>query len=148
MQLDLFDAHLGERIIEESDDKYTSKIDGLIYEPSAKCPHVLELANTTKLDRLLNDIQNSKISDDDKRFLSLAAYRHVVFNYSKIADYYSHASKDVQELMEQSALVIVDFESAIENGYVKLSENIRKIQEATGRKAKEEYKNQWRDTIS
>ena len=31
----------------------------------------------------------------------------------------------MQELMEESALVIIDFEKAIQNGYVKLCEEIR-----------------------
>jgi hypothetical protein len=52
--------------------------------------------------------------------------RHIVFDYQKIADYYAHASKEIQELMEKSALVIIDFNKAIQNGYVKLSHEIAK----------------------
>jgi hypothetical protein len=55
-----------------------------------------------------------------------AARRHNVFNYEKIADYYAHSSKEMQELMERSGLVIIDFEKAIQNGYVKLCDEIRK----------------------
>jgi hypothetical protein len=51
--------------------------------------------------------------------------RHNVFNYEKIADYYSHASPEMQALMERSALVIIDFEKAIELGYVRLCDEIR-----------------------
>ena len=40
---------------------------------------------------------------------------------AKIADYYAHASKEMQELMEMSALVIVDFDKAYQNGYMKLA---------------------------
>ena len=47
-----------------------------------------------------------------------------VFNYKNIAEYYAHASKEIQELMEKSALVIIDVDDAIANGYVKLSETI------------------------
>ena len=46
-------------------------------------------------------------------------------NYQLIADYYSHSSKEMQKLMEDSALVIIDFEKAIELGYVQLSKEIR-----------------------
>ena len=54
----------------------------------------------------------------------MAASRHLVFDYSKIADYYSHSNKEMQELMEDSALVIIDFKKAIEDGYVKLTKEI------------------------
>ena len=47
------------------------------------------------------------------------------WNDEKIADYYAHSSKEMQMLMEKSALVIIDFEKAIQLGYVKLSEEIK-----------------------
>ena len=132
----------------EDDKKYTKKVSAPIYEPSSKCPHILSLVDTRKTNRLISEINASSISDEEKKFLIEAAHRHSVFNYSRIADYYAHASKEMQELMEKSALVIVDFDDAIALGYVKLSERIRKIQEETGRWASDEYKNQWRDTRS
>ena len=73
-----------------------------------------------------------------KEFLLLAATRHIVFQYSKIADYYAHSNKEMQRLMEQSALVIIDFDDAIANGYVKLSKNIKDIMEKTGRPTNED----------
>ena len=60
-----------------------------------------------------------------------------MFNYSLIADYYAHASKEMQELMEQSALVILDIDDAIANGYVKLSSDIEKIMNTTGDRTKD-----------
>ena len=51
----------------------------------------------------------------------------MTFNYELIAEYYAHATKEMQILMEKSALVIIDINDAIANGYVKLSENIEKI---------------------
>jgi hypothetical protein len=62
---------------------------------------------------------------DEKNFLLDAARRHNVFNYEKIADYYAHATPEMQNLMERSALVIIDFEKAIQLGYVKLCDEIR-----------------------
>ena len=50
-----------------------------------------------------------------------------MFNYAKIADYYAHATPEVQNLMEKSALVIIDFNDAIMNGYVELSKEISQI---------------------
>ena len=82
------------------------------------------------------NIKNSNVSEEEKKFLKLAASRHIVFNYAKIADYYAHASKEMQELMEQSALVILDIDDAIANGYVKLSKDIERILEESGDEVK------------
>lgn len=119
-QLNLFGKEYELKI----DDKYSSKIKTPVYEPKNKCPHILELLDNSKTKRLINEINNSNISDEEKNFLIEAAKRHNIFNYSKIADYYSHASKEMQILMEQSALVIIDFNKAIQLGFIKLSEEI------------------------
>jgi hypothetical protein len=114
----------GEEFEPKLDSKYTSKIKAPIYEPKNKKPHILELYDNSKTKRLIQNIKNADIPDEDKTFLLHAAQRHTVFNYSKIADYYAHSSKEVQQLMEHSALVIIDFEKAIEYGYVKLNDEI------------------------
>ncbi len=56
--------------------------------------------------------------------MKLAAYRHVVFNYQNIAEYYAHSSPETQNLIENSAMVIIDFNKAIERGFVKLTEDL------------------------
>lgn len=104
--------------------KYTKKIEQPLYEPKNKKPHLLELYNNEKSKKLIKTIDSSNVSDEEKFFLKVAAYRHVIFDYEKIADYYSNSNKEMQELMEQSALVIVDFNSAIENGYIKMCKAI------------------------
>ena len=80
--------------------------------------------NEGKVNELLKKIQLSNATKDEKNFLTKAAYRHTVFNYKNIAEFYIHSSKEVQELMEDSALVIIDFKRAIENGYIMLNEKI------------------------
>lgn len=132
LQLFEFDDNTNEYI----DDKYTAKIPPPLYQPSDIQPHILELVDVNKTKRLIRDIENSNLDNFEKRFLIEAAHRHSVFNYSKIADYYAHASKEMQTFMEKSALVIIDFDKAIEYGYVQLSENIKKIQHATGERSK------------
>ena len=107
--------------------KYSKKIEVPQYLPNRKKPHISELLDHAKYSRLLSNINNSTVSDDEKKFLKLAASRHIVFNYAKIADYYAHANEEMQELMEQSALVILDINDAIANGYVKLSKDIEKL---------------------
>tara|TARA_R100000655_G_scaffold26872_1_gene55146 strand:+ start:28 stop:426 length:399 start_codon:yes stop_codon:yes gene_type:complete len=104
--------------------KYTSKIKAPIYEPKNTKPHTLELCDTTKMYRLIQKINAANITKEEKKFLKFAAQRHNVFNYSKIADYYAHSSEEMQQLMEHSALVIIDFEKAIQYGYAKLSEQM------------------------
>lgn len=106
---------------DEKDSKYTKKIEAPIYEPNNQKPHILELFDNKKSKRLIVQIKNSKLPENEKQFLIEAAKRHTIFNYEKIADYYAHSSKEMQNLMEKSALIIVDFEHAILNGYVALS---------------------------
>lgn len=120
-QVNLF----GEEFKDDTTKKYSSKIEAPIYEPKNQKPHVMELYDNTKTLRLITEINNSQLPDEEKKFLIEAAKRHTVFNYEKIADYYAHSSKEVQHLMERSALVIIDFEKAIEYGYVKLCDEIR-----------------------
>lgn len=115
-------------IIEEEkpvDNPYTRKVESPIYQPSDAIPEIRELYDETKAIELVNEIHATNIPEDIKIFLLLSAHRHIVFNYEKIADYYAHAGDQVKILMENSALVIPDFNRAIEQGYVKLSEEIR-----------------------
>lgn len=109
----------------QEEKKYSTKIESPIYEPKNKQPHPLELYNNFKTQRLISKINQSNVSDEEKKFLIEAAKRHTIFNYEKIADYYSHSSKEMQDLMEQSALIIIDFDKAIEHGYVKLCSEIK-----------------------
>lgn len=114
----------GDEFVSNNDNKYTKSVNPPIYEPKNKCPHILELVDKSKSLQLIHEIKKSKISEEEKKFLIEAAKRHNVFYYSKIADYYAHSSIEMQKLMEKSALIIIDFEKAIEEGYVKLSDQI------------------------
>jgi hypothetical protein len=114
------------------DNRYTKKVEIPQYAPSDEKPRLEALIDYDKYSKLLANINKSNVSEDEKKFLRYAATRHIVFRYSLIADYYAHASKEMQELMEQSALVILDIDDAIANGYVKLSKDIRAILEQSG----------------
>ena len=109
------------------DTKYSRAIRIPQYEPKNEKPKLEEVYDLTKYSQLVAKINKSDVSDDEKKFLKFAASRHIVFTYSKIADYYAHASKEMQELMEQSALVILDIDDAIANGYVALSEKMQQL---------------------
>ena len=87
-----------------------------------------DLINTKKRDELIEKIKSSNITNEQKQFLIDSAQRHSVFNYSKIAEYYAHQSKEMQELMEESALVIIDFNNAIRDGFVELQAEIDEME--------------------
>lgn len=108
----------------ELSNDYTHKVDAPVYTPKGEEPPVVELFNSERADELLSKIEASKAPDEVKRFLKTAAARHIVFDYGKIAEFYCHADKETQELMEDSALVIIDFKKAMQLGYVKLKAEI------------------------
>ena len=112
---------------EEEENPYTQKVDSPNYEPEGDKPDIADLFDDTYAMGLIADIQNSKLPEKEKQFLMAAASRHIVFDYGKIANYYAHSQKPTQELMEDSALVIIDFNKAIEQGYVKLNDKLDKI---------------------
>ena len=114
---------------------YTTVVNRPQYAPKNNKPALEELCDYSKYSKLKFDIDKSNVSEEEKKFLKMAASRHIVFNYSKIADYYAHASSEMQRLMEQSALVIIDIDDAIANGYVKLSKDIQELLDKTGVKA-------------
>lgn len=111
----------------DQDNPYTKKVEAPTYEPSEEKPNVKDLYDDSKAFEIIDAIKKAKIPQEEKDFLMLTAGRHVVLNFERIADYYAHSSKEVQELMELSALVIVDFDDAIKNGWVNLSKKIEDI---------------------
>ena len=97
------------------------------YEVQGELPLMSDCYNTDKAEELILEINNSNVTDVEKKFLIETAKRHTAFNYQKIAEYYASATKEMQVLMERSALVIIDVNNAIANGYMELSERIKKI---------------------
>lgn len=107
--------------------KYNFKTNIPQYVPKEKVPKISELYDLTKYNELIKNINEADISAEEKKFLKAAACRHVVFKYDKIADYYASAPPSMQTLMEESALVIIDINDAIANGYVKLNKRMAEI---------------------
>lgn len=107
---------------------YTKVIPHIQYVPkNGKVVTPEMVYDTKKYMELRKHIQEADIPEDVKKFLNLAAARHIVFNFQLIADYYAQAPKEVQELMEESGLVIIDFKDAIENGFVDLNETLKDL---------------------
>lgn len=110
---------------EESENPYTMKVNIPQYEPKGDKPNIADMLDRGKADELIEHIESANgITDEEREFLIQAARRHNVFNYRNIAEYYCHATPEMQALMEESALVIIDIDNAIANGYVRLSEDI------------------------
>lgn len=116
----------------KDDTTYTKAMKVPQYAPSGVKPDITSLVDVSKYGKLVHDIKASNVTEEEKKFLMLAAARHIVFRYSTIADYYAHASAEMQKLMEQSALVILDFDDAIANGYVLLGDNIKNLLKQSG----------------
>jgi hypothetical protein len=115
---------LGLNIDKLNENPYTDKIEAPKYEASNEKPEIKDLFDMSKTNKLIKKIKDSDIEKSEKDFLIKAAQRHIVFDYSKIADFYVHSNKEVQELMEDSALIIIDFDDAIRQGYVRLNSEI------------------------
>lgn len=106
------------------DDTYSRKIEAPVYEPSGVSPNLSDCYDSTKTEELIEEIKEADLPDEVREFLIYAAYRHTEFNYGMIADYYCNATKEIQELFENSALVIIDFKKAIERGFVRLTDEL------------------------
>jgi hypothetical protein len=112
------------------DNPYTRKVTVPIYEPRGDKPAVGDLVDTAKTRELLEAIEAAELPDDVRAFLRAAAERHTRFHFARIAEFYAHADEQVQALFEASALVIVDFDAAIEHGFVDLQNELFAIADA------------------
>jgi hypothetical protein len=110
------------------DDLYTKKIKAPIYEPKMDHPPPLsDLIDSTKTAELQAQIDEADIPADVAAFLRRAADRHTSFHFRNIAEFYCHASPEVQDLMERSGLVIIDFDKAVEYGFVRMSKRLAEL---------------------
>jgi len=103
------------------DNKYASQIVAPVYHPTGDNPAVTDLSDTEYAETLRSEIEAAGLDDDLRQFLLSAAERHTVFNFAQIAEFYAHADAEIQHLMERSGLVIIDFDKAVENGFVTMS---------------------------
>jgi ParB-like chromosome segregation protein Spo0J len=121
---DLFDE--GEEP-SESEENYSRKIEAPIYEIKGEKPNLPQLVDRSRTIDLIAEIEKADISKEVAQFLIHAAERHTIFNFKNIAEYYAHSDPEIQSLMERSALVIIDFERAIEEGFVALTNQVKDI---------------------
>ncbi len=106
------------------DDTYTNEVNIPQYDVAGESVTLRQCYDTLWSDELIEEIKQSNVSEEEKKFLIEASKRHIKFNYRNIAEYYAQASPEMQKLMEKSALVIIDVDDAIKNGYAKLSDSL------------------------
>jgi len=117
-----------------SEEKYTKKVGAPVYEPTEKEPPELsELYSDEKQKKLCGQIEASELPEDVKEFLRIASYRFVRFDFTKIAEYYAHIeNSEEKELFELLVLVIIDYNKAIENGFVEMQSELEKLFKSEG----------------
>jgi hypothetical protein len=129
--LDQFIADL-EGAVDPSENPYVQHAKIPQYEITGEKPPISKLVDQTKTKQLIEQINHAELPDDIKEFLKIAATRHYVFDYGRIAEFYAHQPADIQRLMEQSVLVIIDVDDAIANGYARFSETIEELMQKDG----------------
>ena len=127
MDMSEFGFDVGEPL--EHENPYTQKTDIPQYQITGENVSVFDLYSDGKAQELIEEINRADIDEKIKAFLRLAAYRHVIFNYQNIAEFCAKSDPETQALMEKSALVIIDINDAIRNGYTLLREEIADIVE-------------------
>lgn len=81
----------------EEENIYTRNIEAPIYRPEGLIPpETNTLWDAEKTNELMDEINSAPITEDEKEFLRIAATRHIRFNYKLIADYYAHATQEMQ----------------------------------------------------
>ena len=95
--------------------EYSEKLGEVLYEPKKSNHEPLDLfVKETKFDDEINQIKNSQI----REMLLARACFFSQFNYAKIADYYAYqATPEEKAIFEKLALVLLDKEQLIENGF-------------------------------
>ena len=127
---DLTQAMFGDLATEgeadEMSENYSRKIEAPIYTPKGDKPRVSSLYDEAKATELKLEIAEADLPADVRKFLIAAADRHTAFDFRNIAEFYAHSDPATQDLMERSALVIIDYDKAIEYGFVELSQSMLK----------------------
>ena len=116
-----------EQMEKERKERYTRKVDIPQYEIQGDKPEMYDLVDKMKYNELMAEIEELSVTDEEKAFLKLSATRHLAFNYTNVAEFYAHASVEMQRAMEKHALVIIDFDDALKYGYVKLTKSIHDL---------------------
>jgi hypothetical protein len=130
LDLDLYAVDLGEmsslsdlfKDQEVFDEDYSDNLGEIVYEPKETHHKVSDLYQPdNKYDADIESLENEEL----KQMLRARAANFHNFNYEKIADYYAYqATPEEQRVFEKLALVLLDRNKLIENGFSKLIDKI------------------------
>jgi len=104
--------------------RYSTKIESPIYEITGDKPEISECYQDSKVKELLAKIDSSGVGAEEKAMLRTCAYRFAPIRFDKMAEYYAHSNSEMQSLMEDVALVVIDFDKAIENGFIEMTDRM------------------------
>lgn len=106
------------------EDSYSQEIGKVLYEPKQTNHKPFDLYSKSKtFDKEINEIENAEI----RELLKIRAAYFVDLNFSKIADYYAYqASEKEKRIFEKLALVLLDKDQLIENGFSDLMDELDK----------------------
>lgn len=116
-------TEVDEKLKNELDNKFSANLGTVIYEPK-ETNHKPE--DFYKIDEtIFDEIDALNSSDELKKFLKLRACWLAELSFDKIADYYAYqATPEEQVIFEKLALVLLDRDKLIENGYSDLLKDI------------------------
>lgn len=95
------------KIASNSDYKELLEVTIPYYEPDEDKPDEAVLADFSDFDKLNDKITKSGVKGVLEKLLRARAAFFTDFDFQKIADYYAHSDKDVQNLMKELGLVVV-----------------------------------------
>lgn len=111
------------RSVEGLDVKFSANVGTVIYEPKETKWKISDLFEINS--DLFDEIDSLKSSEEMKDFLKMRACWLAVLKFDRIADYFANqATKEEQEIFEKLALVLLDKDKLIENGYSDLLKDI------------------------
>lgn len=115
-----------------TDNTYSSKLSLPVFEDNGNDVHLKECVNVDKYITLLQEIESqykaSKITSEEYKFLKLCSTRWIQFNYANVAQYFIHASPEMQKLLQRNTMVLIDVDDAFKNAVVKSKNYIKSLQ--------------------
>lgn len=105
-------------------DMYSQNMKEPIYEPKESHHKISDLYKNPPSDLInkINSIENKEL----REFFKIRLYVFYKLNFEKIADYYAYqATSEEQKVFEALALVLLDKNKLIENGFAKLMEEYK-----------------------
>ena len=112
---------------EKKNNPYSQKGNTPIYEIKGEMPSEKDCVSLDEVRKRIDKIDKADISEEQKEMLKVCAFRFANINFANMAEYYAHQNEEMQKLMEESALVIIDFDKAIEMGIVELDKKMKEI---------------------